>query len=265
MLAPSQFPEAYQRWNRQTGAPTGYVREKRQLVRRFVSEETWLKWRGPFSIQPGNNTTRRYEYPWAWHAADLSSPKTIVEIGGSLAGFQFILSAEGHRVINVDPGMEAEGLGWEVTPETLGRLNKWFGTTVELRNTTLDKAGIDDNSVDLMFSISVLEHLTHDELKKVMNHAERILRPRGQFVITMDLFINLIPFTRREKNDYGTNQDVREMEEMSQLQLVQGKREELYGYPEFDAAKIQENLENYLVGNYPTLTQCIVLQKPATD
>lgn len=263
MLAPHQLPEEFAAWNLRYGAPSGYDRPRRALFRRFYSAEAWLRLRGPFAIQPGNNSTRRFEYPWTFHAADLSRPRTIVELGGSLAGPQFVLGRLGHRVINVDPGLEAAGLGWPVDQASISRLNRWFGTDVRLINTTLDRAGLADGSVDVMFSISVLEHLTPEELTAVMRHAGRCLRPGGRFIITLDLFLNLAPFTSRTKNEYGMNQDVRRMAAESGLTLVHGKPAELHGYAEFDPQAILSRLECYLIGSYPVLTQCIVLEKPA--
>ncbi len=166
-------------------------------------------------------------------------------------------------MINVDPGLEAGGLGWPVDQATITRLNQWFGTNVTLINTTLDQAGLADDSVDVMFSISVLEHLTPAELSLVMQHARRCLKPGGKFIITLDLFLNLTPFTSRQKNEYGINQNVRQMVEESGLRLAQGNPAELYGFPEFDPQRILANLEQYMVGSYPVLTQCIVLEKPA--
>jgi SAM-dependent methyltransferase len=262
MLAPVQLPEEFAVWNRTHGAPAGYERPRRSLFRRFYSDESWLRLSGPFAIQPGNNSTRRFEYPWAFHAADLSQPRTIVELGGSLAGLQFVLARAGHHVINVDPGLEASGLGWDVTPENIARLNDWFSTDVRLINTTLDQAGLADESVDVMFSISVLEHLTHQELTEVMRHARRVLRREGRFVITLDLFLNLAPFTARDRNEYGTNQSVCQMVEESGLEITTGKRAELFGFPEFDATTIQAQCERYMIGSYPVLTQCMVLRKP---
>src|SRR5262245_23919355 len=100
MLAPATVPEEFLAWNQMHGAPFGYQRIKRRFLRRFYSEEALQRLRGPFAIQ-GNNTTREYEYPWAYHAARFVSKKKVVEIGGSLSGFQFVLSREGHEVVNV--------------------------------------------------------------------------------------------------------------------------------------------------------------------
>ena len=69
--------------------------------------------RGPFTIQD-NNTTRRAEYPWAYFATPLEPGLQVLELGGSLAGFQFVLDRAGCRVTNVDPGNESHGRGWPV-------------------------------------------------------------------------------------------------------------------------------------------------------
>jgi SAM-dependent methyltransferase len=260
MLAPSTLPEEFLTWNRAQGAPFGYPRTKRKLFRRFYSDSAWQKLRGPFSIQD-NNVTREYEYPWAYYTAGLDSPKKVVEIGGSLSGFQFVLSKEGHEVVNVDPGMDAAGVGWPSDENSIRKLNSWFKTDVTLKSTTIGNAHLPDAYYDLFFSISVLEHLPDTDLREVMEHGYRCLKPGGKFIITLDLFLNLEPFSRRVSNEYGKNQNVRGMVELSRMKLVYGDRSQLFGFPEFSSEAILANLERYYIGRYPVLTQCIVLEK----
>ena len=57
------------------------------------------------------------------------------------------------------------------------------------------------------------------------------------------------------------NQDVRWIVETSRLKLVGGDRSQLFGYPEFDSNAILSNLDQYFMGNYPVLIQCMVLEK----
>lgn len=261
MLAPSQLPERFKKWNELHGAPFGHHNAGRRFFRRFYSETDWQKARGPFSIQ-ANSTTRTYEYPWAYYAADLSKPRKVAEIGGSLSGFQFVLSKEGHEVVNVDPGMEAAGLGWPSDAESIRKLNSWFNTNVQFMQCTIGKANLSSSHYDIIYSISVLEHLPEADIQEVMEHAYRCLKPKGLFVITLDLFINLEPFTKRKTNEWGQNQNVRSMVEMSRMRLVQGEPSQLLGYPQFDPENILSNLETFMIGNYPVLTQAIVLQKP---
>jgi SAM-dependent methyltransferase len=260
MLAPSDIPEKYLAWNRLQGAPFGHERPNR-FLRRFQSGKALQRLRGPFAHQ-GNSTTRRYEYPWVYDAAELGTKKKVVEIGGSLSGLQFVLSREGHEVVNVDPGMSAAGVGWPCDEKSIRELNSWFGTNVLLKNTTIDKANLPDNYYDLFLSISVLEHLPEADIREVMEHAYRCLKPGGHFVITLDLFLNLEPFSRRKTNEFGINQDARWMIEISRMKLVMGNRSQLFGFPEFSPEAILANLEKYLIGNYPVLSQCIVLAKP---
>ena len=81
----------------------------------------------------------------------------VLEIGGGLSGFQFVLDQHGCQVVNVDPGMAGEG--WPCDQNSMAKLNQRFGSHVELRNTTVDKANLPDGSVDRVFSISVIKHL----------------------------------------------------------------------------------------------------------
>ena len=265
MLAPSVVPEIFVAWNRAHGAPFGYFPRRYPFVRHFYSKEALQKLRGPFGIQ-SNNTTRTYEYPWAYYAGELDAHgkdahKKIVEIGGSLSGFQFALSREGHEVVNVDPGLSSAGVGWPCDERTIRKLNSWFCSNVTLKNTTIGNANLPDNYYDLVFSISVLEHLPEADLQEAMEHAFRCLKPGGRFIITLDLFLNLEPFSRRRHNEWGTNQDVRRMVEVSRMKLIKGERSQLFGYPEFSSEAILTNLEKFYIGSYPVISQCIVLEK----
>jgi SAM-dependent methyltransferase len=141
--------------------------------------------------------------------------------------------------------------------------HRLFGTRVQICNTTVDNAGLQDKSLDRAFSISVIEHLPRSDAENVMRHVYRVLKPGGLFVITLDLFLNLHPFTSRATNYYGMNQDVRWLLGVTPWEVLVGKRNELFGFEEFNADAVLGRLEEYLVGNYPTLVQCLVLRQPA--
>jgi len=81
--------------------------------------------------------------------------------------------------------------------------------------------------------------------------------------VTVDLSLNIHPFTSRQSNEFGVNQNVCEMIRHQPWELVAGNRAELFGFPEFDADKILSHLETYFLGFYPALAQCLVLRKPA--
>lgn len=228
---------------------------------RRVPEWVRARLRGPFSYQP-NNITRVFEYPWAFFAAGIRKGLRVLEIGGGLSGFQFALAHSGCSVVNVDPGMGAKGKGWPCDVESMARLNGFFATDVELRNTTVDNANLEAGAYDLAFSISVIEHLRTDEIGSVMQAVYDALKPGGHFILTIDLFLNLTPFTERTANEYGSNIDVKSLVESAPFVLRQGNPAELNGYPGFDAKQVQSQLEQYMLGGYPAMVQCIVLERP---
>jgi len=210
-----------------------------------------------------NNTTREFEYPWAYYATELAPGMRVVDLGGSLCGFQFVLAKSGLNVFNVDPGMESHGRGWPVDHRSLDRLNRAFGTRVHLENCFLHQARIEPASVDRIFSISVIEHIPEAELPAIMQNIWTLLKPGGKFVATIDLFLNVSPFCSRTYNEFGTNVSVREMIESAPFALVSGELAELNGFPEFSTDRVLANLETFLIGRYPALVQTIVLQKSA--
>lgn len=258
MIAFSPIPEKYAEWNRRHGAPEGHRLNLPRWKRWIYPEATKEKMRGPFALQK-NNSIRQFEYPWAFDVARLQSGMRVLEIGGGLSGFQFILDQFGCQVVNVDPGMADEG--WPCDQNSMAKLNRRFGSHVELRNTTVDKVNLPDSNFDRIFSISVIEHLAHADAGQVMLHANRCLKTGGLFVLTCDLFLNLAPFCSRQRNEYGANQNLKSLIDESLWEIVAGDRKCLHGFPEFDPDFILSNLEKFMIGFYPALAQCLVLKK----
>ena len=148
MIARRSIPPEHERWNERWGAPFGnrwYVWTRTAPCGRPLLDRLWfgrsLRRRGPFSLQ-ANNTTRRAEYPWAFHAVPLREGMRVVEIGGGLSGFQFVVASLGCDVLNVDPGMESHGRGWPVDADAIDSVNRAFGTRVRLHPGFLSDAPI---------------------------------------------------------------------------------------------------------------------------
>jgi len=263
MLAPRELPQQYLEWNRRYGSPFGFRTAtscRNRLLRKLHLIDLVYKW-DPFAFQ-SNNTTRAFEYPWAFHVN--SPPKgRVLEVGGGMSGFQFVLSGHGCHVVNIDPGQKELRDTWSYNSHGFAELNKQFGTNVVIRSTTIDKAGLEDDSFDCAYCISVLEHIPSLAMASTMKHVWQCLKPGGRFVLTVDLFLNLKPFTRRIRNEYGENVDLKRLISYAPFVLEQGNVEELFGFDQFDAQAILSKLETYLIGfDYPTLVQCLVLRKP---
>ena len=129
-LARRDMPQAYVDWNRRWSAPLGSA-WTRHLGRRWWTWPIAASLVGPFAFQL-NNDTRRVEYPWAYDALALAPRLRVLEVGGGLSGFQFVLSRCGCRVTNVDPADETTA-DWPLDRRTLGLLNRRFGTAVMLK------------------------------------------------------------------------------------------------------------------------------------
>jgi ubiquinone/menaquinone biosynthesis C-methylase UbiE len=215
---------------------------------------------GPFAFQ-ANSVTRTVEYPWAYHAAPFSRGDAVLEIGGGLSGLQFVLAKEGARVVNVDPLIDY-GVGRYDRAEILhDRINRALGTDVRLVSATIDKAGLETESIDVAYCISTIEHLNESARRVVLDETRRVLRPGGWFVLTVDLFLNVVPFTTRQSNQFGVNVSIAELVEQSKMTLVQGMPAELYGYPQFASDTVLSSLEEYFIGTYPALSQMLVLRR----
>lgn len=254
------MPAEYEVWNARWGAPSGHPKFVRRVLGRHAPGPLRPKLTGPFAFQL-NNTTRLFEYPWAYYATPLSRGMRAVDLGGSLSGFQFVLARAGLRVVNVDPGEDAS-IGWPVDEASISRLNRAFKTDVELRRSFIQDAGLEDETFDRFYSISTLEHIPVDSLPTVMKHVKRILVPGGLCVLTVDLFLDLAPFTSKKVNEWGENVDIRWLVEASKMTLVAGDTSELFGFDDFNPKAIQENLSQYLYGaSYPALAQTLVLAK----
>jgi len=127
----------------------------------------------------------------------------------------------------------------------------------------LQEARLRADEVDTIYSVSTIEHIPLAEIPSLMQEISRVLKPGGFCVLTVDLFLNLQPFSRRTSNEFGTNVPPWLLVESSGLQLVQGNPSELLGFAEFDEREILAHLDEYLIGSsYPALAQCLVLQKP---
>ena len=260
MLARRDLPPAYADWNRRWAAPFG-SHWTRRIGRRWWTWPVAASLVGPFAFQ-GNNDTRAFGYPWAFETLEPRAGLNVLEIGGSLSGFQFVLDRAGCRVVNVDPATESAAF-WPLDRPTFDLLNRRFGTRVVLQQSTIQDAGLPSNHFDRVVSISVIEHIPEKDIVALLEHVRRVLKPGGRFVMTIDLFLDLAPFTDATQNKFGTNVSVEWLVRESGLDLVHGEPRELYGFPAFDLARIMAQKDAYYVGRgWPTMIQALVLAKP---
>lgn len=269
MLAPAQLPDSFAAWNRRHGAPSGPAWWNRLMRTRFGTKLDQgrfglplpvMRALGPFAFQP-NSATRVFEYPWCQSVAGIRPGIKVLEVGAGAAGFQFALAKEGADVVSVDPLIKPPGgTDWTFSAKEFDRLNRAFGGKVRFINDFVENAPIPESSIDVAFSVSVLEHIPRDPLLSLVRRIRDLLKPGGRLVATIDLFLDCAPFTQAPSNRWGTNINVREFIESSGLRMIVGNPGELMGFAEFDPQRISADRAKYLIGNQ-VMTQCIVLEK----
>lgn len=269
MIAPKTLPPAYEAWNARHNAPFGArwwlsLCQRRggshMFNRRFKLPVFLMRSVGEFGFQ-ANNTIRTFEYPWCYDVAKCSPGMNVIDVGAGASGLPFVLAQEGVNVTAVDPLPEVPGADqWVFTQRDYAKLNRAFGNKVRYIPKFLEDAALTAAGFDRVFCISVIEHVPPSVVPPLMAEIKRLLKPGGLFVTTIDLFSDVAPFTSKKENAWGTNMDVRWLVECSGLSLVFGKRDELFGFPEFDADKIRARFPEFLHGGV-AMSQCIVLRK----
>jgi SAM-dependent methyltransferase len=158
--------------------------------------------------------------------------------------------------------MDAVGRGWPCEAKTIARMSRMFGTDVTLLNTTIENADLPSNTFDRAFSISAIEHMPPADIENIMTHVYRVLKPGSDFVLTVDLFLDIAPFSSLSSNLYGSNVDLHWMTRLAPFERTIRAPEELHGFPEFEALKILSDVDQFLRGDHPALVRCLVLGKP---
>jgi 2-polyprenyl-3-methyl-5-hydroxy-6-metoxy-1,4-benzoquinol methylase len=262
MLAPRYFGSEYEEWNRRWGAPYGYPGAARIRSLNDLPLVHRARLAGPFAFQ-ANNTTRYFEYPWVYDQIDHTRPKTIVDVGAGITGLQFVFAKAGHQVYCVDPGLASrDAYGWGSENVSHQDLNSAFHTSVIPVPMKLEDTDFSPGTIDYVTCVSTMEHVTFGGSVNLIKAAAKALRVGGQLVATVDLFIDLKPFTKRTSNGWGSNLNLGKLfmaEE--QFKLVAGDPAQLYGCEGFDAKQIQERCAEFYLGEYPCFAQCFVLEK----
>jgi SAM-dependent methyltransferase len=262
MLARRHLPDRFLQFNERFGAPSGRHQFVAELVGRggppgtaLLESDPLRRWRGPF-VHQWNTSTRAYEYPWVYHQLLNVGAQRVLEIGGALSGMQFVLARDGREVHNVDPFLDYGSGQYDVDPSREhAALNRAFRTDVTLHRSTLTEASL-EGRFDAAICVSTIEHLEADQIVKTLEAVRRLLVPGGLVVVTVDLFLNIAPFTEVETNRWGRNVAISWLQELLGADLVEGTPEELYGFKEFSPTDVLAELERYLMGSdYPQLAQ----------
>jgi SAM-dependent methyltransferase len=130
---------------------------------------------------------------------------------------------------------------------------------VTLVSAPLQSAGLTPGRLDAVYSVSAIEHFSQEDLNALARTLPTVLAPGGHVILTIDLFLDLHPFTTKSENRFGRNIDVAKLLEVAGLEIVTGNTSELCGFRDFDTDTVMQVLPDLLIGqDWPALTQIIV-------
>lgn len=216
----------------------------RPLLRRSATLKRWTGF---------DHWSRAWEYPWAILAADLGArPLRTLDVGGGGSPFALYLASQGHDSHVADPSLDrgvsfvydrqkspyrnarsilkrlifkAAGIHalWGL-PEASGR------GAVRYHPHPADRLAFPDRNFDRVFCLSVMEHIPRGLWKGCMQEFERVLKPGGRLLITLDM-------------------TPAEADERVYLDLVQSCALSLLGDPRYDVPIATESKHERHPGN----------------
>lgn len=164
--------------------------------------------------------TRSVEYPYIVDSIGEIRNKFILDVGAGLSPLPLSLANEGAHVVTIDNSTNIRVLdnnqGW----------NEWgffdygcLASSIKSLNIDVLTADFQFNSFDVIYSVSVIEHITAIDRRKTWNRLSQWLKNKGVLLLTLDL----IPETEYLWN-YASGKLVEEIDKHGDLNTI---REEL--------------------------------------
>lgn len=135
---------------------------------------------------------RMYEYPWLLKQLDGNlGGKVVADFGAGVTPLPLLLAGRGATVITVDNHKTKHKL------EAVHQASEWgffdysvLDESITSLNKTLDVDTFEPASVDVWYSISVVEHMPAIIRREVLRLMSNTLKPEGKLLLTLDLVKN---------------------------------------------------------------------------
>lgn len=148
----------------------------------IVRKEEYFDWLEKKIADPRNHTLKGIQDAWVLSLLSGTSGLKIAEVGGGRSRILQSLNQQDHECWNIDK-FEGVGAGPKGVPEMAG-----------IKVVPLYLGGFDEtlpsNYFDVVFSISVVEHVPNANLDNFFADCYRILKPGGIMIHAIDLYIS---------------------------------------------------------------------------
>jgi SAM-dependent methyltransferase len=145
----------------------------------------------PLSGPPVSFTTRTWEYPWVQEVlrrAGLAPPANLLDVGCACNPLMVELARQGYNVTGLD--LYEKGAADNPDPVGWGFDRAMEGPNLRFKQGDIIGIPFPDGHFDCVYSVSVMEHITHwiNETAAVIAVREmcRVLKPGGLLVVTED-------------------------------------------------------------------------------
>jgi SAM-dependent methyltransferase len=142
-------------------------------------------WSSGMLSHPAIYAARLWEYPYALLAADLEPRMRVADIGCGMTAFTIYLKDQARcEVSGVDPDVFEAGTKYRAHGVSQEFIDQ---TGLKFLKGNMDALPLESDSLDRVFSISVMEHVSPDIRRRGMQEIARVLKPGGRAVLTLDM------------------------------------------------------------------------------
>lgn len=143
---------------------------------------------------------RVFEYSWLLEQLEGINSGRVLDLGAGVCPLPICLNKQGLKVITVDSHptqrLDQDKANW----------NEWGFLDYSKLGLDIDSHNVDflsyktANSIDVIYSISVIEHIPRANRVKIINNAANILKVGGKLLLTIDLVPNTDFFWNLSEN-----------------------------------------------------------------
>jgi SAM-dependent methyltransferase len=134
--------------------------------------------------------SRDWEWPWAIMQSEVRKGDVVLDVGCGCTPFLPYLARYGCKCYGIDPNpdydIKTHGLD-RVTNDFFSYVKNIMGLTIRFRKEGMEKMSFADNFFDVVYCISVLEHVDSSNTCAGLKEMVRVLKPKGKLVITIDV------------------------------------------------------------------------------